>query len=261
MAKGVDYFGFFYDSASLSTVHYSPFVQLLRFSLPQFHLFSLFSPSSNLLSVANRCFPYPLHALSSLADCGINSVSSSIKVHGSMSTITRRGCLIDYRYLSSWTKRSPRRKKSPIVILQVSRGLTASVWRPYFTEYDLSIHPVSTAILCRIFALSRITQIALEVQCLVLEGPVHLSQNEDPGRVVGKQFQSHQVFCFVTCLMNRYLGLVRHGKSNGMFLFPATFPLLHIIRILHLTMDLVTKRSHLVSTAAVRMRVVTTVSG
>jgi hypothetical protein len=91
-----------------------------------------------------------------------------------------------------------------------------SVWRPYFTEYELSIHPVATAIFRRIFALSRITQVALEVQCLVLEGPVHLSQNEDPGRVVG---------------------LVRRGKSN------------------------VTKRSRLVSTAAVRMRIVTIVSG
>lgn len=67
-----------------------------------------------------------------------------------------------------------------------------SVWRPYFAEYKLSIHPAATAIFRRIFALSRITQVALEVQCLVLEGPVHLSQNEDPGRVVGKQSQSHQ---------------------------------------------------------------------
>jgi hypothetical protein len=61
--------------------------------------------------------------------------------------------------------------------------------------------------------------------------------------------------------MNRYLGLVRRGKSNGVFLFPATLPLLHIIRILYLTMILVTKRSRLVSTAAVRMRIVTIVSG
>lgn len=69
-----------------------------------------------------------------------------------------------------------------------------SVWRPYFAEYESSILQVATAIFRRIFALSRITQVALEVQCLVLEGPAHLSQNEDPERVVGKESQSHHQF-------------------------------------------------------------------